>query len=620
MEEVKIKKLIVTSPSVDISSIKSMLADEAPKSWVYFGSNYLTLSSLEHKLKEVATYIDIVEPHKKAADSIRAEYVAWVDELNKRYGNGIDWWVGSVFSRNNYTSDLFQWACYMEILQRLSSENNIFPDIIFVESSGFASDICNWAVKNGIEASVRRMPFVLASGDFIKPLIDWFKFVTVSSLRCIAAFMSGTQYKKKSTLLSDYVIIHTFIHDSSLATDGSFEDRYMPFLQSHASYKGLKVLIHPFLHGFRLSYFSIYKRMRRSDTRFIIREDFLRLPDYLEALMHPLRSLKKKLDIKDFRTFSLSNSVKELRHQECFFPAMNAILTYKLFFRLKRMALKPSALILWYENQVIDKALIASVKRYFPMTKVIGAQLLLHPPNYLSLYPSQSEVDANITPHFIIATSAYQCSRVRTFTGDIQCKVGAALRYSHVFEEAHGPHSFKYDKKSILVALPFYIPGAIEILSLLKNSIDYLSHDVRMLIKNHPDYSKELIKKLFGESNWPSSFHFFNGSMADGIKESCVMVSANSSSMVEAISYGIPSIYAGSRIMINQNILKDIVTEISCECYTPKELAQKINGYIEAMPSKAEEFRKIGVKIRDLYFTPVSEDTMAPFFDLTTKS
>jgi spore coat polysaccharide biosynthesis predicted glycosyltransferase SpsG len=203
------------------------------------------------------------------------------------------------------------------------------------------------------------------------------------------------------------------------------------------------------------------------------------------------------------------------------------------------------------------------------------------------------------------------------FANSMHCKIGAALRYAYIFNQNN---QIRLDKERkpyiVLVALPFCIPTSIEILFMLRDSLADIKHKITIFIKTHPDYDINKIKRLFGESCWPEAFQIFDENMAEGIKIASILISANSSALVEAVSCGIPSIYIGSRIMTNQNILKDIVTEISCECYAPKELAQKINSYIEVLPSKVEEFKKIGVKIRDLYFTPVSDDTIAPFFDI----
>ncbi len=135
------------------------------------------------------------------------------------------------------------------------------------------------------------------------------------------------------------------------------------------------------------------------------------------------------------------------------------------------------------------------------------------------------------------------------------------------------------------------------------------------MVKVHPDCSLERIKNEFGKLVWSKDFQAVTGSLADNLKRAWIVISANSSSMVEAVSYGLPVIYAGSRITINQNILKDLDSEITRECYTLLELADAINNYIQRYPLKIAEYKEIGNKIKNLYFTPVSDKTLAPFFE-----
>lgn len=611
------KEFIVASPYCGIETIKSMLKDIHAKQWVYFGSDFSAISSLERKLTSGYTRIDYIQIHKDVADSIKAEYVTWIDELNKKYGHEINWWLGSVFSRNNYTSNLFQYACYLEILDRLLSERGVLPNIVFVNSRMLAEDIKKWARKKNISVLIKYKVFDIAfSARLVKPLLDWFRFIIISISRIFAAFISRFNYKRKKALPIGSVIIHTFIHDSSLSKSGVLTERYLPFLYDYASCKGMKVVIHPVLYDFRYSYRSIYTRMRISNVPFIIREDFLRISDYLSALVYPFKSLCREIEIKDFRSFSLSHSIKEMRRQECFSQAMEAMLAYRLFYRLKKTGFEPAHFLLWFENQVMDKAIIYGARQSFPRIKIVGAQMFLHPPNLLSLFPAQSEIDACVSPDILIETSEYQCKRATIFTNTILARVGAGLRYAHVFKKEKKLQSTEFDVPTILVVLPFDLSESMEILALLKESLGYIKHKVSILVKVHPNFSVKLIKKKFGESIWPKAFGIITGNLALALEKASVMISANSSSMVEAVSYGVPVIYAGSRILINQNILKDLDLGITQECYTPLALADAINKYIETCQDKVAEYEEIGNRIRNQYFTPVSDKTLAPFFDI----
>ena len=613
------KELFIISPYANIDKLDIAPIRGQTKMWLYLGNNPAILSRLEQKLPGDYKMIDVIELYKKTADDIRDDYVRWIDEINRRYGNEIGWWLGTVFSKNNYSSNLFEYACYMEMLDRLLSEQGIVPDLIFAESSALAETIRRWAAEKNIIVTVKNGSFaVIRVKRLGKVVLDWCRFIVLSLLCWAAAVISKIRYRTKNKISKECVIIHTFLHDHSLSKNGILTDRYFPFLYDHAANKGFKVLVHPILYGFKYSYMSIYARMRRSDTPIIIKEDFLHLSDYLYVLVYPFRSLKKKVGLRNFRSFDLSHIIKEARSEECFSAGMGALLMYRLLSRLKKTGIDPSLLILWYENQVFDKALIAGMRRYFPKTKILGAQLFLHFPNYLSQYPAQSEVDHNVSPDVLIEMSEYQCRTATAFTNAIPCKIGAALRYSHVFKDNLDSRLESDRKKEIIIfaVLPFYLPGSVEMLTLLKDALPYMKHKVDVLIKAHPDYTPRMLMNRFGRSKWPESFQFYNGSLSGALEKVSAVISTNSSSIVEAAAYGVPVVYAGSKIMMNQNILKDLNMEIARECYTASELAGTLDGYIENYESRKAEYKGLGHKIRDRYFTPVTEETLAPFLDI----
>ncbi|MFA5099330.1 MAG: hypothetical protein WC547_00410, partial [Candidatus Omnitrophota bacterium] len=343
-----VKKIIVASPHGDIRSIAALLDGAPGKSWVYFGDDFLALSSLEQRLPAGSHCIDTVAIYKKTADDIRPGFVRWIDELNRQHRNDIEWWLSALSSRNIYSCYIFQYACYLEILDRLSADKGIVPDAVFVESKGLARDIKAWGRRKNIRVFIKSGPYRKnAFGVRLKPVLDWGRFIVVAFMRCLAARGTRPAGQRAKIPASGAVVMHTFVHDSTVSADGTVKERYLPFLREYSGKIGFQTVIHPMLYGFRFSYRSIYGRMRKSGVHFLIREDFLRLADYISALTYPMRALLRKVTVNDFRSFNLSCSVAELRSNECFSQAMNAVLTYRLISRLRGLEFNPALFILW---------------------------------------------------------------------------------------------------------------------------------------------------------------------------------------------------------------------------------------------------------------------------------
>jgi UDP-N-acetylglucosamine:LPS N-acetylglucosamine transferase len=165
----------------------------------------------------------------------------------------------------------------------------------------------------------------------------------------------------------------------------------------------------------------------------------------------------------------------------------------------------------------------------------------------------------------------------------------------------------------VLVLLPHNIPESVEMLEILKMGLDCLQKKARLLIKCHPDYTSQDLKRAFGEQHWPGRFEFYQGTLVDAFKEAAVVISSNSGTIVEAAALGIPVIFVGRQTALNNNVLEDVETELIMECFTEKDLITAINKCLNLTSQEVEQYKALGEKILKLFFLPVTDDTMLPF-------
>ncbi len=611
--------LVLTFPTKSISRLKKLFSKNDSIQWLYLGKDFFKRRYMEHTLGSQFSRVDIARLHDEVARDIRQEHVQWIDALNRRYGKSLEWWFGSISSRDIYVNNLFQYCCYLEILERLWLEKTKMPSLVIVESAGLAITIKDWAAAKNINTEIIGHQYFLVLNrlkSYLRYLLQWNRFVIVLFLRWLAAQITRVIYASKDVKIKPSIIVDTFVHDYCILDNGVFNDRYFPYLHEYLSRKGMHVLVHPVLYGFRFNYYSIYKRMRKSNTVFIIQEDFLSLSNYFSALFYPLRVLFQKTEPLHFRNFNFYYLLKEELTKQPLESAMQSFLIYHLFLNFGKAGLSPEFIIDWYENQVIDKALIIGARRAFPNIKIIGAQLFIHSHNHLNLFPSESEVEAEVTPNLLLETSEYQCRIAQSFTKAVHCKPVAALRYRHLFsDDALTVSVFRQREKIILILLPFDISEAIEMLEIVKEGLDEIKDDIRILIKGHPDYDSKKVIDAFGRENWPPRYEIFNGNLSDALEHASVVISSNSSSMVEAAAKGIPVIFLGRQTVLNKNILSDLNMDIVTECFSSSELVPAIKKYIDVSSTYINEYRKMGEKVRDLFFTPINEKTMEPFLD-----
>ncbi|HHT9112423.1 MAG: hypothetical protein HZC52_05585 [Planctomycetes bacterium] len=599
-------EILIVTTMVDSSTIKRNIIQRKPLRWVYLARDYRLMKQFSRELGENFAAVSITGLLDQISEEIRTEHVEWIDSLNRANGGRLSWWFGAISSRNVYFCRLFLYSCYLLVLQRIWQREETRPDLIIADSQGLAECVSIWLRSKNIMVKVKKGSAFKRLLRNSRPFVQYVVTTTVLAARYVAAFVtrSGTPLRVKT---EPWVVVDTFVHDYSLAEDGTFTDRYFPFLHEYLTAERHQVLVHPVLYGFRFNYVSIFRRMRKSSTSFIVPEDYLRLSDYAAAILSAftLRSMNIATDY--FKGFNLEPVVSEEHRLQPFISVVQANLSHRLWHRLREAGVKLAWVIDWYENQVIDKALIAGVRAAYPGTRILGAQLFIHVPNHLSLYPSQSELEAGITPDLLVLTGQEECKAVKKYVTSIRCRAGAALRYSHLFAVTGNTLNSTYEKRTILVLTPGYLDETLEILDMLHDAVPDAPSEVEYLIKFHPDFSPADIINAFGHEQWPNAFRVWNGGLNEALQKAAMVVASNSSSMVEAMVKGIPAIFLGRQSNLNMNPLAGISSAGLMICFDGLQLAQAITRFHSLSENERDALKSDGLLLRDQLFTPVEE-------------
>lgn len=606
-------KIYIVTKDVNILAVKKYFVHSGTIRWLFLAKDYRLMRQFEKKLGDKFANIVISDTLNQVADEIRMEHVEWIDSLNRSKSHQLSWWFGVVSSRNVYFSNLFLYSCYLIVLQRIWQNIETRPNLIVVDSPGLAECIKLWFGTNSTDVVVRKISSIKMFYRKIYPFLYYAKFLTVLVIRYFSALFTkiGSMPKKDK---GSKVVVDTFVHDYSFSDNGVFIDRYFPFLHEFLKNNGYKVLVHPVLYGIRYDYISIFRRMRRSTTSFIIQEDYLKPSDYAVALLTPFTLRSMKIEHEHFRCINFSSVIKEEHLSQKPASVIQAILTYRLWNRLRQSGIELSWVISWYENQVIDKALIAGLHKAYPGTKIIGSQSFVHIPNYLSLYPSQSERETGFVPDLMLQMGLGQSKMALKYANDIPCRVAAALRYDHLFKEQNGSQNVPTFKESIVVLLPSFIDEALEILDILLDAIKVDSNENKFLIKCHPDYGADVnIIDIFGRERWPKEFSIWDGNVSVLFEKAVLVVGSNSSSMVEAAVLGIPVIFIRRQCNLSMNPLVDIPFASFVSCDNGVQLAHAIKQYCTMSLEERNSLIQKGLLLLNQYFTKVDKYSMNAF-------
>ena len=220
----------------------------------------------------------------------------------------------------------------------------------------------------------------------------------------------------------------------------------------------------------------------------------------------------------------------------------------------------------------------------------------------------EKEIKNQNLTHVVVASCSPRMHE-KTFRA---CRPAAALRYAYIFRERQKVMAARRGS-TVLVLLPHDIPESAELLEILLMGLNRLQKDARVLIKCHPNYTPQELKRAVGEQQWPERFEIYHGILADAIRGASVVISSTSGTIVEAAALGIPVIFVGRQTALNNNVLEDIETELIMECFTEKELMAAINKCFNLTIQEIEQYKALGERIIKWFFLPVTDDTMRPF-------
>ncbi|MBF0489183.1 MAG: hypothetical protein HQL15_01010 [Candidatus Omnitrophica bacterium] len=591
---------------------KKFVNSSSAINWIYFGDNFQERKSISLSLGNGFQLLDIAMTYRSIANEIKEDHVKWVDQISEQFVDDKEWWFGAVSSRNLKQSKLFVYSCFLELIDRLWKQKDNKPAIIVVESLSLAESIYLWGRKNKIQVKIigSHSAKLRKCIRRISVFLSIFKFWIVQLIKCFAALITLNLRKKDKTEFQADTIITTHIHQNSVNKEDPFQDRYFPSLNNFLIKNGRKIAIYPLFYDIGWRYMNLYYRLRRNSSFFIIPEDYLSFSDYWSAITYPFRVLSKKINLKLFRNFDLSKIVREDQVERDFFLGQESVLLYRTCVKLKNSFPSLKRAILWYENRVTDKAIVMGLRKAFYNIKIIGAQIFLHHPYFLSLYTTSTEVSAGVSPDYLLCISYRECELAKLFAKNISCHPVAALRYKNVYDSV----DIKSDSNnSVLVLLSYDFDESLEILEIVLEALRDLDKKYEFILKYHPDTDINNLKTVFGYERWSEKFVDAQEGLQNCFAKANMVISACSSSMVEAAIAGLPVIFIGSQTSLDENLLPFKELEMTTNRFNSKDLLKAIYRYSELTIDERLAYKKQGKELRDLYFLPTSEETMKPF-------
>jgi len=549
----------------------------------------------------------------KKSEIVRNQF----DDLTGRIINGhegdIHWILSSIATRNYNLSPLFIRCCQLLLVDDLFSQGKV-EKLISHDGPLLQCVKRHYLKKNQnieIECTERLKQKIkklfIPTKQYYKIVADVFKRFLASKPNMLKAY----NIQKPITLL-DMFVINSKVGEQGSIFEGKYIDRYYPGLLDNLNSEEKELIYYlPSTIGFK-SYKQAFELMRNSRDRIIVKDDFLKCSDYFKLIIHPLKKLLHSIPEIRFQDFEITSLLRNENYEKAFDSGyIRAYVNYLFAKRLARSKIKVRMLVEWFENQIIDRAMIKGFHTYLPSVKVVGYQgFIVSPHLHHYVYPTDSELAGGVAPDELAVIGKGLCNQARQYCKSIKVFTAPAFRNQNVWQNSG--HEKIGNERIVLVALPMYINEAAEIIKII-NEIEESVYN-KIWLKPHPSYGPERIQDMVNPKN---SIEIVTGYFNVFLDKAEVLISNASITVVEAIAKGKPVIVIGNKNGIIQNpIPETIPKDIWNICYQSEDTQDVLIRYFDTYKINRSKFKEIGNKVKLDFFEQTNKSTVREFLHL----
>ena len=485
---------------------------------------YLNLTDHEPKIQLGKDLFSTKDFNKICRETL-AEYNQIIESIGSVNINNWLWWSTTLSSRNPIESPFFQRKCKKRYLDNIIASQG--TDILVLTDDRVLNQILQIYYPS---VKVKYFPRLFTR---IKQNLGSKKYILIELFNSVLLKIMFSILPSPFDLKNGNRLIYIPICSKEFLIKG-FVDRFFSS-KSDGFWKSLNCQIIP---SFDLlsKPFSTFKILNRSNFPLVARENLLTFRDY--ALITYSFLIKSNIETS---SLCLSNSdlyfaKKELKELKYAPSRLQSIINYYLGNRIAR-TLKPTSIILWYENHSSNKLLIKGIRNVSIGIKLIGYQCFIDSYLTTSLNPTKFEYQAQVAPTTI------------GFMGDIRRQQLLEGSFPKTRTISAPPTRFEYINQLELNHRPLGEKPTIGIAlsgdQLPDSQLYSLIHSIastnffRILIKPHPFHTYK-IKGLKRE--FSTKIDFYTGNNHDFFQNIDIVFSMSGSIVVEALSLGITTI------------------------------------------------------------------------------
>ena len=347
----------------------------------------------------------------------RKIYNDLVSDISLSNYKHLEYWSNNISERNTITSDHFLDFCYINLIKKYKKkEIQIFTNklSIFIYFS-----------KDSQIGIISKIQFYIR---FLFEKIITFKkvlFFLIQNLY-IHFFYCNKKFKKN---LNNSIILQTWISDFNFK-NSNFFDLYNYNLKEKLYHKNEnKKKIYTWLIFNKVKNLNnVFKLIRNKNNEFLIIGDYLNLIDYFRSIIFYFKSKKINLKQKKLKNKKI---LKLFNYYNSTSPITYAILFFYFIEKIRKF--KNINFLCHHENNIPEKILISSIKKFKIKSKIVGFFHTTKPNNLLYTdYASYKEYRISPKPDTVIFNSSFYTKFFKKKYKNENYINGFALKQNHL--------------------------------------------------------------------------------------------------------------------------------------------------------------------------------------------
>jgi len=606
------KELILANETLDILKICGDIKKDYY--WLYLGKNYKKLLWLKNNLPKNIVYYDTVTELIDSSNKLKMPFIEFIGKLSVR-SHSLSWWIAKAAEKNTLVSPVFLHICYLDIAKNLFKNKLKDKNIIIISDSDALLEIIS--KDSRMEGySVRSHPASIKYKEYF-----WLIFRLAALIKSSIYKMCVLRDIKKSNKVigkgSPLTVLRTWVGEGNMLENGEFKDQYFNNIGSMIKNHGKEFVVLPIFYGITRSLKEAVSWCRKSNTKFIIPYDYYLLADYIKAILVAARSFLYFKEANDFNGSNIAPILREETRKTTFeYGQLDLVMHYFLVKRLMQKGIKIEKYIITFENMFPAKPIILGVKEFMPSSKIYGYQHTFPFPLLLHLYPAREEVKILPLPDLIICLGKFSKNILADggYPPDMLVE-GPALRFQYLLDYLANPIK-PQERTMLLVTLPLMEPNAFELLSKVAEAIKG-QKNMKISIKAHPMMKNEILESIIKSTSLDNNYKVVSGTVGSLLPQAKILISIASTTLFEALAYGVPSIRVRSSVNVNLDPL-DWFDDNKCPSYvanSPEEIKALIDRLIKMQDGDYEKIANKGRELINLAFSPVNDKTIAAFLN-----